>query len=157
MGIRHEVNMISKILGPTHTVSSEDETPTYHRVKIEALKGVLPEPAFSKLLLEAIRQHGAINIEDPTSAPAFSRTLGRDLLDLSLYALVRRRTDINSSLVTLDCQILFPEGVMTLVAHWTAYKDIREDEIFSTLYGFLEKNELLNRTFLELEGGASHE
>ncbi len=70
------------------------------------------------------------------------------------YIEIYARTDINNNVdATLACDIVLENGVVSVVPHWCAYKDIRADEIVSTLLVPLYLKGLHTRTYLRWEDG----
>lgn len=97
---------------------------------------------------------GQLRLSNGTSHPPFWKFI--DSVDPSSvgYIEIYARTDINDSVdATLACDITFDSGVVSVVPHWCAYKDIRADEIVSTLLVPLYLKGLHVRTYLRWEEG----
>lgn len=62
---------------------------------------------------------------------------------------VGSRKDVNQNVkATLDCTLVFVEGTLNIRPHWTAYKEIRANEIINTLLKPLRKYKLVGKTLL---------
>ncbi|SMG62307.1 conserved hypothetical protein [methanotrophic bacterial endosymbiont of Bathymodiolus sp.] len=53
---------------------------------------------------------------------------------------------------TLDCSITLLNGIVRVTAHWCAYKDVRANEIVTSLLNPLIENNLLTKVFIKTQG-----
>lgn len=91
---------------------------------------------------------GNLVVEHGSSMPSFYKLLNK--INSSEIGMVEvgARTDINDSVkATLECSLYLENGILNLRPHWCAYKDIRADEIISTLLAPLHENNLISKTF----------
>tara|TARA_R110002050_G_scaffold188556_1_gene323140 strand:- start:2775 stop:3392 length:618 start_codon:yes stop_codon:yes gene_type:complete len=91
-----------------------------------------------------------------TSSPAFPELMSmlphEEIGLIEIYA----KTDVNEMMnATLACDIFLENGVVSVVPHWCAYKEIRSREIVSTLLVPLIKNNAYNKSFIR-EGGKKY-
>lgn len=121
-------------------------------------KGQLVSPKyFSHQLNRLLKTHNNLVILScGTSMPSFAELMSmipqEDIGFIEIYA----RTDVNSMMnATLACDIFLPNGVVSVVPHWCAYKEIRASEIVSTLLVPLIKNNAFNKSFIR-EGGEKY-
>lgn len=88
-------------------------------------------------------------LTDGTSHPDFESVLKK--IDKDRIGLVKvfQRNDVNTNVdCTLACELYFKYGVIEVRPHWTAYKDIRMQEVFTTLIEPLWTQGLINKTSL---------
>ncbi len=107
---------------------------------------------FKRALNRCLRDipNNRIIASDASTHPAgFAKILSLlDADDIGL-TVIGRRTDVNDNVkYTLDCQLLLEEGILHVQPHWTAYKEIRAEEIVTTLLRPLMKKGLFSRTFI---------
>lgn len=114
-------------------------------------KGQLVSPKyFSHQLNRLLNTHNNhVILSCGTSYPAFAELMSmipqEDIGFIEIYA----RTDVNLAMnATLACDIFFPNGVVSVVTNWCAYKEIRAREMVSTLLVPLIKNNALNKSFI---------
>lgn len=92
---------------------------------------------------------GRLTLSDGTSFPPLKDFLDSILVEQAGFVELYARTDVNNNVeATLACDIFFPEGVITIMAHWCAYKTMRADEIISTLLIPLHLKGLHERTYI---------
>jgi hypothetical protein len=74
-------------------------------------------------------------------------------LDTSRVGLVRltSRTDVNLNTRTLQCSMVFVEGLFHVRPHWCAWKPLRASEVIETLLVPLIQHGLIERTLLPPE------
>lgn len=124
--------------------------------KIVKVAKKVPAEFFTDSLNRLLKDHGGhLTVTGGGSGPEFAKLIDKVSRDrvgvLSLYP----RTDINSSNVvpcTLACDITLLNGVVSVRAHWTAYKDTRAEELTSTLLMPIYLKGLKNRTLLGVPG-----
>ncbi|MDY6928092.1 MAG: hypothetical protein SWN10_13470 [Pseudomonadota bacterium] len=123
--------------------------------KIEDLAGMVEPDFFARQLNRFLAQHcGQVRLTDGTSHPPFWRLIDSIPPSSVGYIEIYARTDINDNVdATLACDIVLENGVVSVVPHWCAYKDIRADEIVSTLLVPLYLKGLHIRTYLRWEDG----
>ncbi len=64
------------------------------------------------------------------------------------------RQDVNDNVeATLACDIVLVNGVITVKPHWCAYKDIRADEVISTLLVPLHLKALQGKAYIRWDDG----
>lgn len=98
---------------------------------------------------------GRLTLSDSTSFPPLKDFLDNILTEQTGFVELYARTDVNPTVkATLACDIFFPEGVITIMAHWCAYKTMRADEIISTLLIPLHLKGLHERTYIVFEDGS---
>lgn len=98
-------------------------------------------------ILQAVGGNLVLNHE--SSCPDFNMLLGNILLHSVGKVEIEKHTDLNPAVpCTLACKIYLEQGVLDVQAQWCAYKQIRAEEIFSTLIAPLHENRLVARTFL---------
>lgn len=124
----------------------------YFPTFVEKLKAVGPTPRtfISKQLNRFLSvNNNRLLLTDGTSYPPFNDFLS--LIDpdsvgvIDIYA----RTDVNDAVnATLACDIWMDSGIITVVPHWCAYKDIRAAEVVGTLLCPLHRLGLHSRTRL---------
>lgn len=123
--------------------------------KLEALTKKVEPAFFTRQLNRFVAQHGGyVRVTDGTSHPSFWPFI--DCIEPSSVGFIEiyARTDINNAVkATLACDIVLDSGVVSVLPHWCAYKDIRADEIVSTLLVPLHLKGLHVRTFLRWEDG----
>lgn len=84
-----------------------------------------------------------------TSFPDFIGLLKVIDTDTVSRVVIGARTDRNQSVKsTLDCKLYLPEGILHIVPHWCAYKELRAEEVVNTLVKPLTWNGLLKHTFI---------
>jgi hypothetical protein len=108
---------------------------------------------FTAQVCRFLREHNQLVMSDGTSHPPFADLLSQ--LEAKEIGLVRLgvRTDVNDNVpATLECTLVFVEGVVTVRPHWTAYKEIRAWEIVTSLLKPLHQNGLIGRTVHEQDG-----
>lgn len=113
-------------------------------------RGKLSGPEhFTAQLRRLIAQNPQAVVTDGSSNPPFEDFLA--CLDMSQIGLVYvgSRKDVNQNVkATLDCTLVFVEGTLNIRPHWTAYKEIRANEIINTLLRPLRKYKLVGKTLL---------
>lgn len=98
--------------------------------------------------------HARLIVSDGTSHPSFWHFI--DSIEPSSVGFIEiyARMDINTNLkATLACDIVMDQGVVSVVPHWCAHKDIRAGEIVSTLLVPLHLKGLHTRSFLRWDDG----
>lgn len=123
--------------------------------KIEDVAGMVEPDFFVRQLNRFLAQHGGqVRLSDGTSHPPFWKFIDSIPPSSVGYIEIYARTDINNNVdATLACDIVLEHGVVSVVPHWCAYKDIRADEIVSTLLVPLYLKGLHTRTYLRWEDG----
>lgn len=123
--------------------------------KIEDLADKVEPAFFTRQLNRFVAEHGGhVRVSDGTSHPPFWKFIDSIQPSSVGYIEIYARTDINDNVdATLACDIVLDTGVVSVVAHWCAYKDIRADEIVSTLLVPLYLKGLHVRTYLRWEDG----
>lgn len=123
--------------------------------KIEDVAGIVEPDFFVRQLNRFLAQHGGrVTLSDGTSHPPFWKFIDSIPPSSVGYIEIYARTDINRSVdATLACDIVLENGVVSVVPHWCAYKNIRADEIVSTLLVPLYLKGLHTRTYLRWEDG----
>lgn len=92
---------------------------------------------------------GELIIKCDTSSPQFGEFITK--LYPSDIGKIESRTDINNSVdATLANSIWLPNGVCHIRPYWCAYKQIRADEIISTLLIPLHLTGLDNKTYINV-------
>lgn len=96
---------------------------------------------------------GKIILSDGTSFPRFWEFISKlkfvEIGFIEIYA----RMDMNDSVkATLACDIVLQEGIVSVVPQWCGYKEIRADEIVSTLLVPLHLKNLQGKTYLRESG-----
>ncbi|MGQ4602171.1 hypothetical protein [Aeromonas veronii] len=88
-------------------------------------------------------------ISDGTSYPRFWEFISRvELMEIGCIEINARR-DMNDSVkATLACDIILQEGIVSVVTQWCGYKEIRSDEIVSTLLAPLHLRNLHGKTYI---------
>tara|TARA_R110001592_G_scaffold243151_3_gene504049 strand:- start:3447 stop:4007 length:561 start_codon:yes stop_codon:yes gene_type:complete len=99
--------------------------------------------------LLTISPSNILELSHSTSSPSFYRLLeviGTDRIGkITIYA----RTDLNNAVdATLACDILTESGLIKFAPQWCAYKEIRAEEIISTLLCTLYMYNLERRTYI---------
>lgn len=91
---------------------------------------------------------GNLIVEHGSSMPSLYKLLDKThSSDIGMVE-VGARTDINDSVkATLECSLYLENGILNLRPHWCAYKEIRADEIISSLLAPLHENNLISKTF----------
>lgn len=113
------------------------------------IKKTSPEFFTSQLnrILEKHNNH--LTLSNGTSSPPFYQLIDNIISESIGYIEIYARTDINKHLgVTLACDIILEKGVISVVPHWTAYKDMRAGEIVSTLLVPLYLSGLCDKTYI---------
>ncbi|MCC0090621.1 hypothetical protein [Aeromonas veronii] len=92
---------------------------------------------------------GKVMLSDGTSYPRFWEFISKlefvEIGFIEIYA----RMDMNDSVkATLACDIVLQEGIVSVVPQWCGYKEIRADEIVSTLLVPLHLKNLQGKTYL---------
>jgi len=91
---------------------------------------------------------GNLIVNNGTSMPSLYKLLNKIHSSEIGMVQIGARTDINDSVkATLECSFYLENGILNLRPHWCAYKDIRADEIISTLLVPLHENNLISKTF----------
>ncbi|WP_198266666.1 hypothetical protein [sulfur-oxidizing endosymbiont of Gigantopelta aegis] len=94
---------------------------------------------------------GYLDLTHGTSHPPFVQLM--DLFgkgDIG-FSVITARKDVNASVeATLDCSLYLDEGVIRVVPHWCAYKEIRASEIRDTLMSPLFRHGMIGKVFLSL-------
>ncbi|GAA5218323.1 hypothetical protein ACFSJ3_15705 [Corallincola platygyrae] len=96
------------------------------------------------------KENGQVALTDPTSCPEFSELIEKipndDIGKLEIYS----RTDLNPSVdCTLACKVYLEQGILDIRAQWCAYKEMRADEIFTTLVTPIYTKNLEQQVFIE--------
>lgn len=108
-----------------------------------------PKKYFKGQIKRLIRDYTNIVLTHGTSYPDFEELLGQLVGEDIGMIVISSRTDTNQNVkATLDCTLYFKEGMINVRPHWCGYKDIRADEIFSTLIVPLIKNGFHAVTYL---------
>ncbi len=75
-----------------------------------------------------------MTLSDGTSYPSFWSFIDKVDPEQVGFVEIYARQDVNDNVeATLACDIVLVNGVITVKPHWCAYKDIRADEVISTL------------------------
>jgi len=126
-----------------------------------AAYGEITTPLYFKRALNRCLRNAPDNriiaSDTSTHPPGFAKILSLlDTDDIGL-AVIGRRTDINVDIkYTLDCQLWLEEGILDVQPHWTAYKEIRAEEIVTTLLKPLMKKDLFSYTFINDNYESNH-
>jgi len=113
-------------------------------------KTVSPSHFTAQLNRYLSQNHGTMNIYHDTSSPDFYTFLGAIEKAAIGNIRLKARTDQNSAVdATLSCEILLEQGVVEIIPQWCAYKDIRAEEIVSTLLVPLHVSNLYLKTYLK--------
>jgi len=112
-----------------------------------AAYGQITTPMYFKRALNRCLRNAPCNriiASDASSHPPdFAKILSiLDTDDIGLVVIGRRTDDSDDIKYTLDCQLWLEEGILDVQPHWTAYKEIRAEEIVTTLLKPLMKKEL---------------
>lgn len=92
---------------------------------------------------------GKFILSHDSSCPDFNELLSGMNLNNVGKVEIEQHTDLNPAVpCTLACKLYLDEGVLDIQAQWCAYKQIRAEEIFSSLIAPLHKHKLANKTFL---------
>jgi len=105
---------------------------------------------FTAQIRRFLRTHGLLVLTEGTSHPPFPELIKH--LETEEIGLVQigAREDVNSNVpATLDCSLMFVEGIVSVRPHWTAYKEIRADEIVTSLLVPLHESGLIGRTITQ--------
>ena len=98
-------------------------------------------------LLQA--NNGELVINDDTSSPEFEMLVGKLVASDIGFIDIESRTGINNTVkATLSCSLYLLHGVIHVRPHWCAYKEMRADEIISSLLVPLHLNGLIDKTCL---------
>lgn len=120
------INEIAKTVSDSHFVAQVNRYLTYNGGCLDIFCGV-SSPPFETLIKKLTKESiGRIKI--------FSRTDQNDAVN-----------------ATLSCEILLEQGVINVVPQWCAYKEMRAEEIVTTLLLPLHSLGLQNVTFLEVD------
>ncbi|WP_387489091.1 hypothetical protein [Photorhabdus sp. RM96S] len=121
---------------------------------MEALARKVSAEFFTSQLNRMLKEHdGLLTISDGTSHPSFWSFI--DKVDTKQVGFVEiyARQDVNDNVeATLACDIVLVNGVITVKPHWCAYKDIRADEIISTLLS-LHLKALQDKAYIRWDDG----
>ena len=96
------------------------------------------------------QNNGEVEAVDSTSSPDFYLILDK-LLQSDVHCIyIGKRTDQNNSVkATLDCSLFLNDGLLKIVPQWCAYKEIRANEIVSSLIEPIFRNALLDRVYID--------
>lgn len=62
---------------------------------------------------------------------------------------IEKHTDINNSVpCTLGCKVYLEQGFLDIQAHWCAYKEVRAEEIFTSLIAPIHQYKLADKTYI---------
>lgn len=96
---------------------------------------------------------GRLLVSEGTSQPNFYGLIDNIKSSSIGFIEIYGRTDVNSALeATLACDLYLDQGVVTVAPHWTAYKDVRADEIVSSLLVPLHLKGLQTKSFVRYSG-----
>lgn len=120
----------------------------------EAAKRVSPS-FFTAQLNRIMRENGGrLIVSDGTSSPSFFPLLDKIAQEGIGFIDIYAANDVNQNVeATLACDILLDEGVINVKAHWCAYKDIRAEEIISTLLVPIHLKSLEEKTCIRWDSG----
>ncbi|MFC6674050.1 hypothetical protein [Marinobacterium aestuariivivens] len=123
--------------------------------KMENLSDKVEPAFFTRQLNRFLAEHdGHLRVSDGTSHPPFWKFIDSIQPSSVGYIEIYARTDINNNVdATLACDIVLDNGIVSVVPHWCAYKDIRADEIVKTLLVPLYLKGLNVRTYLRWDDG----
>ena len=117
-------------------------------------KTVTPSHFTTQLNRYLSQNRGSMDIYHGTSIPDFYIFLGAIEKGAIGNIRLKARTDQNSAVdATLSCEILLEQGIVEIIPQWCAYKDIRAEEIVSTLLVPLHVSNLQHKTYLKKPTG----
>lgn len=121
---------------------------------VELAEKVSPD-FFTRQFNRFLADHnGRLMLSDSTSCPSFWQFIDNLAPESVGYIEIYARTDINDSVdATLACDICLEQGIISVTPNWCAYKDIRADEIISTLLVPLHLKGLRDRSFIRWDDG----
>ncbi|QQK62627.1 hypothetical protein FJD32_024980 (plasmid) [Shewanella sp. LC6] len=110
---------------------------------------------FTAQLDRMLKEHdGQLTLSDETSYPSFWSFIDKVDTKQVGYVEIYARQDVNDNVkATLACDIVLVNGVITVKPHWCAYKDIRADEVISTLLVPLHLKALQDKTYIRWDDG----
>jgi len=115
---------------------------------------VSPEFFYAQLNRILLSYNNRIDLYDGTSHPDFPKFIKYLPPENIGMIQIGQRKDVNDNVkTTLDCSIFLTNGIVRVTAHWCAYKEIRADEIVSTLLNPLIEHKLIEKTFLKKPDG----
>ncbi|BBM00432.1 hypothetical protein [Microbulbifer sp. GL-2] len=98
--------------------------------------------------------NGQVSFYDGTSHPSFWKFIEKIVVDEVGFIEIYSRQDINQSVkATLACDLILLNGIISITTHWCAYKEIRADEIISTLLIPLHLQGLQEKTYIRWDSG----
>ncbi|HGS4434334.1 TPA: hypothetical protein ACMDNU_003470 [Vibrio cholerae] len=110
---------------------------------------------FTAQLNRMLKEHGGrLTISDGTSHPSFWSFIDKVDQEQVGFVEIYARQDVNDNVeATLACDIVLVNGVITVKPHWCAYKDIRADEVISTLLVPLHLKALQDKAYIRWDNG----
>lgn len=109
---------------------------------------------FNRLLK---KMDGNIILSDGTSHPNFDELLNCINTRSIGGIYIEQETTVNDNVkATLSCSLFLAEGIIKVLPHWCAYKQIRADEIITTLLCPLHRENLEAITYLKVTDGEGH-
>lgn len=128
-------------------------SPSFSLHDVVAMADKVSPAFFCAQLNRLLKEHGGkVELDDPSSAPPFWGLISKLPEECIGYIEIYARTDRNPTLkATLACDIILAEGIVSVVTEWSAYKDIRAEEIVSTLLAPLHLCHLQDKTYLRYD------
>lgn len=110
---------------------------------------------FTAQLNRILKEHdGQLTLSDGTSYPSFWSFIDKVDPEQVGFVEIYARQDVNDNVeATLACDIVLVNGVITVKPHWCAYKDIRADEVISTLLVPLHLKALQGKAYIRWDDG----
>jgi hypothetical protein len=109
------------------------------------------EPAFFTRQVNRFLEKNSnkFTLSDDTSMPMFREFIKNIEPDMVGSVVIYARFDVNDSVdATLACDIMFDQGIVSVVTNWCAYKESRADEIISSLLMPLHLSGLYKKSFI---------
>lgn len=125
-------------------------TATIRLSDAEAQASKVSADFFTAQINRMLQEHGGkLIVSDGTSHPSFWGFIDKVVSEQVGFVEIYARQDVNNNVkATLACDIILLHGVVTVKPHWCAYKDIRADEIVSTLLVPLHFKALQKKTYI---------
>lgn len=116
-------------------------------------KIVTPDFFYAQLNRFLLSNNNRIDLYNGTSYPDFPEFIKYLLPENIGLIQISQRKDVNANVeATLDCSITLLNGIVRVTAHWCAYKDVRANEIVTSLLNPLIENNLLTKVFIKTPG-----
>lgn len=122
---------------------------------MEYLAGKVTAEFFTAQLNRMLKKHdGRLMITDGTSHPCFWSFIDKISPEQIGFVEIYACHDVNDNVeATLACDIVLNNGVITVKPHWCAYKEIRADEVVSTLLLPLHLKGLQDKAYVRWDNG----